>query len=74
EEIDRLREASVRFGWANLHLAYAMSLAMNGEPRQAERELRLLRASYGDESYDQARQLWGRMQLEHPALGAVRLP
>ncbi|HEY8048234.1 MAG TPA: Wzy polymerase domain-containing protein, partial [Ramlibacter sp.] len=47
EEIDRLREASVRFGWANLHLAYAMSLAMNGEPRQAERELRLLRASYG---------------------------
>jgi hypothetical protein len=73
-ELDRLREASVRFGWANLHLAYAMSLAMNGEPRQAERELRLLHANYGDESYAQARELWARMQLEHPGLAEVHLP
>jgi hypothetical protein len=73
-EIDRLREGSVHFGWATLHLVYAMSLAMNGDPHQAEKELRLLRASYGEESYATARQLWTGMQAQHPALAAVRLP
>ena len=73
-EIDRLREGSVRFGWANLHLAYAMSLAMNGAPREAEHELRLLHASYGDEAYANARTLWNGMQQLHPELAAVRVP
>ncbi|HUR87966.1 MAG TPA: Wzy polymerase domain-containing protein [Ramlibacter sp.] len=70
-EIDRLHEGSVRFGWATLHLAYAMSLAMNGQPQQAQRELRLLHASYGDESYATAKQLWQGMQAQHPELAAV---
>jgi hypothetical protein len=74
EEIERLHEGTVRFGWATLHLAYAMALAMNGEPQQAERELRLLHATYGDEAYATARWLWAGMQQQHPEMAAVRLP
>ena len=74
EEIERLRVGSVRFAWATLHLSYAMALAMNGEPRLAEHELRLLRATYGDDSYATARLLWHDMQSRHPEMSAVTLP
>lgn len=74
EELERLRVGSVQFGWANLQLVYAMSLAMNGEPRRAEREMRLLHASYGDVAYAQARELWARMQGQHPELAQVHMP
>jgi len=73
-EIDRLREGSLRFGWANLQLIYAMSLALNGDPQQAGREMRLLRASYGDDAYSSARAVWKDMQARHPELSTVRLP
>ena len=73
-EIDRLREGSLRFGWANLQLVYAMALAMNGDPQQAGRELRLLRASYGDDAYAAARKLWTDMRAQHPELAAVPVP
>jgi hypothetical protein len=47
---------------------------MNGAPAEAERQLRLLHASYGDEAYATARMLWQGMQQQHPELGAVRVP
>lgn len=72
-EIDRLREGSSRFGWATLHLSYALALALNGDPQRAAGELRLLHASYGDESYVQAKTIWHGMQAQYPALAAVHL-
>jgi hypothetical protein len=73
-EIARLRQGSRSFNWATLHLSYALSLAMNGRPREAESELKLLHADYGDESYAQAREIWRAQQQLHPQLASVHLP
>lgn len=73
-EMDRLREAASRFGWATLQLSYAIALALNGDAQRAAGELRLLHASYGDESYAQARFIWRNMQAQYPDLAAVHLP
>jgi hypothetical protein len=74
DQLARMREGSIRFGWPTLHLKYAMALAMNGQPQLAAHEMRLLQSSYGDVAYGQARQLWDGMLAEHSELAEVPLP
>jgi O-antigen ligase len=73
-DIARLRQGTRSVNWANLHLAYVLSLALNGQPRLAESELRLLRSDYGEEAYAQAREIWQAQLHQYPQLAAVRLP
>jgi hypothetical protein len=74
QDIERLRVGSACFGWATLHLSYAVSLGLNGQAGQAARQLALLRAVYGKESYSQARRLFLESRQRHPELAAVEVP
>jgi O-antigen ligase len=73
-ELERLGAGSRAFGWATLQLTYAAALGMNGKPQEASVQLRLLRDTYGPETYAQARQFFIGMQKAHPELASVRVP
>ncbi len=73
-DIERLRLGSASFGWATLHLKYAVALGLNGQPAQASRELLQIRSVYGDEAYLQARHLFLELLQQHPQLSAVEVP
>lgn len=73
-DIERLRVGSVSFGWATLHLSYAVALGLNGQAQQASAELKHLRAIYGKESYAQARRIFLELPRQHPELAAVEVP
>ena len=74
-DIERMRLANANFGWANLHLNYAIALGLNMQPEEAARQLVNLRAIYGQESYAQAAEIFSKLQHEkYPELATVVLP
>ena len=74
-DIERLRIANASQAWATLHLNYAVALALNGQPQEATRQLRNLRALYGPETYKQVSEKFLRLQVEkYPQLALVQLP
>jgi hypothetical protein len=74
-DIERLRIASTSQAWATLHLSYAVALGLNGQPEEASRQLRTLRALYGNETYKQVREKFLEAQEgPYPQLAQVRLP
>ena len=73
-DIERLRAASASFGWATLHLSYAVALGLNGNPGEASHQLGLLRNVYGMKTYTAAKERFGELKREHPELAAVVVP
>ena len=74
-DIERLRIANASQAWATLHLSYVVALALNGQPEEATRQLRNLRALYGAETYKQVSEMFLRVQAEqYPQLALVKLP
>lgn len=74
ELLARLGAASARNGWATLDLTYATALALNGQPREAERQLALLGFVYGQESAAQAYGMFRAFQVAHPELASIPVP
>lgn len=75
KDIERLRVASDATMWATAQMRYAVALGLNGNPEEATRQLRGLRAYYGESSYRHAKALFLELQQErYPELTAVRLP
>ncbi len=73
-ELEHLRVASERNGWATLDLNYAAALALNGQPQAASRQLESIGAVYGPQSARQALDLFRQLQLKHPYLKEVTIP
>lgn len=53
-----------RFPWPATQNRYALSLALNGQPDEARRQLQVMKALHGKQTYDQIRANWQEMALE----------
>lgn len=73
-ELERLRVASARNGWATLDLSYAVALALNDQPEAASRQLASIRAVYGSDSSGQAIGIFEGLQSQYPQLKRVAIP
>ncbi len=74
-DIERLRRANASQAWATLHLSYAVALALNDQPEEATRQLRNLRALYGQKTYKQSLDHFLQLQTkQYPQLALVQLP
>lgn len=75
EEIEILRMASSRFALGALRSRYAQALALNGNAREAELQMAIVRAMYGQVYYDERRdELRKLMNEKYPHLEPVLMP
>lgn len=75
EEIDLLRKATSRFPWVPVQNSYALSLALNGYPQEAIRQLKVLRATHGEKVYAGIKANWTELaHTKYPQLTGLALP
>ncbi|GAB3500753.1 O-antigen ligase family protein [Curvibacter fontanus] len=74
-DIDLLRRAAGRFPWTAIQNRYALSLALNGHPEEAVRQMQVIRAMHGDKHYEAVKVTWELMAKEkYPQLKKLKLP
>ena len=75
EELELARKVALRFPWPATQSRYALSLALNGNPDEAIRQLKVIRALHGPKTYDRIADNWRSMANEkYPQLRDLRLP
>ena len=75
DEVELARKVALRFPWPATQNRYAQSLALNGNPQEAIRQLRVMRAMHGEANYAQIKAGWITLASEkYPQLRAVELP
>ena len=75
QDIERLRQVSLRFGLQPLVYRYALALGLNGNPAAASRQMRVFRGMFGERSYQAAKaDMQSMAAASHPELKAVTLP
>lgn len=75
QEIEQLRLAAMRFPWTAIQNRYALSLALNGNPAEAVRQLRVMRAMFGEKFYAGIRRSWLDLaETKYPQLANLQLP
>jgi O-antigen ligase len=72
-EQDLLRRVSLRFPWSELLFRYALSLALNGQADEADRQLQVLRSLHGERQFKGARErLIMLRDTEYPQLAVLK--
>jgi hypothetical protein len=75
ENIELARKVALRFPWPATQSRYALSLALNGYPDEAVRQLKVMRAMHGERLFAGTRSAWAEMaQAKYPQLSKVELP
>lgn len=75
QQLELARQAALRFPWTALQNRYALSLALNGDPDEAVRQLKVMRAMYGEQTYAEIKANWKALAEEkYPQLRALQLP
>jgi O-antigen ligase len=75
ERIELARKVALRFPWAATQNRYALSLALNGKPYEAIRQLKVMRAMHGEKAYEGIKANWKDLaENKYPQLGALVLP
>lgn len=75
DEVELARKVALRFPWPATQNRYAQSLALNGNPDEAIRQLRVMRALHGEKSYAQIKAGWAVLAHEkYPQLQTLKLP
>lgn len=75
ERIELARKVAMRFPWPATQNRYALSLALNGNPDEAIRQLKVMRAMHGEKTYEGIRANWEMLaQSKYPQLGTLKLP
>lgn len=73
-EIDRLRQANLSRHWGSLNMKYVIALGVNGQPEEATKQLRNIKALYGAELYRSAAdELRTVRDGKYPELALVRI-
>ena len=73
--IELARRAALRFPWVAIQHRYALSLALNGNPDEAIRQLKVMRAMHGGKSFEGIRANWKDLaDTKYPQLGQLQLP
>lgn len=58
ETMEMLKNAAHRFPWTAIQNRYALSLALNGNVIEAQRQLKVMRVMHGANTYRAIRELW----------------
>lgn len=75
ERIEFLRRAAMRFPSTAVQHRYALALALNGQPEEAMRQLKVMRAMHGERHYTRLRAAWLELgQTKHPEIWQLELP
>jgi O-antigen ligase len=75
EGIALLRSVALRFPFVSTLNHYALSLALNGNPQEAVRQLKVMRALYGEEQYAKIRGGWIDLaKAKYPQLKVIEIP
>jgi hypothetical protein len=75
EELETLKEVSLRYTWAPMHFRTALALAINNRPREAEAQMRVLQSLFRADIYNEGKENFLKLQQEkYPQLGNVVLP
>lgn len=74
-ELELARDVALRYPWPATQNRYALALALNGNPVEAQRQLHVLLALHGTELYGEVKENWMRLTKErYPQLARVTLP
>jgi hypothetical protein len=75
DEVELARKVALRFPWPATQSRYALSLALNGNPDEAVRQLKVIRALHGTKTYGRIVDNWRSMANEkYPQLRDLRVP
>lgn len=75
ERIEAARAVAMRFPWPATQNRYALTLALNGNPDEAIRQIKVIRAMHGEKTYQSIRASWQDLALtKYPQLNAIQLP
>lgn len=75
ERIEAARAVAMRFPWPATQNRYALTLALNGNPDEAIRQFKVIRAMHGEKTYQSIRASWQDLaQTKYPQLNAIQLP
>lgn len=75
DDLALLQRVSRRFSWAPIQFRAALALGLNGQDEAAHAQLRILKAMFAAEIYEEARDNWLRMsEDQYPQLASVALP
>lgn len=75
EELELARKVALRYPWTATQNRYALSLALNGNPEEALRQLRVMRAMHGEKIYKEIKANWTTLaQEKYPPLRDLKLP
>lgn len=75
DELELSRSVALRFPWPATQNRYAQSLALNGNPGEALRQLRVMRVLHGEKAYAQVKVGWAVLAAEkYPQLNQLQLP
>lgn len=70
-----LRDAALRFPWTAIQNRYALALALNGNPEEAIRQLKVMRAMHGEHMYNAIKAQWDSSAREKfPTLKGLAPP
>ncbi|MBK6324160.1 MAG: O-antigen ligase C-terminal domain-containing protein [Burkholderiales bacterium] len=75
QEIELVKIVALRYPWPATQNRYALALALNGNPVEATRQLRVMRAQHGAKAYAKIKAAWATLATEkYPQLNAIQLP
>lgn len=75
DELALVKKVALRYPWTATQNRYALSLALNGNPEEAVRQLRVMRAMHGEKTYGEIRANWNSLaQDKYPQLRELKLP
>jgi O-antigen ligase len=74
-EVELAKKVALRYPWTATQNRYALSLALNGNPEEATRQLLVMKAMHGAKTYNVIKENWRSLaQEKYPQLSALNLP
>lgn len=75
ERMEIMRKVAMHYPWYAAQNRYALSLALNGNPEEAIRQLKVMRAMHGEKAYAGIRIYWKDLATStYPELGKLQIP
>lgn len=75
DELDLAKKVALRYPWTATQNRYALSLALNGNPEEATRQLLVMQAMHGEKTYNEIKANWRSLaQEKYPQLRTLALP
>ena len=75
DSVELARKVAMRFAWSATQNRYALSLALNGNPEEALRQLKVMRATLSQKDYEAVRAQWELLARDkYPQLGNLTFP